>query len=345
MLPPDLSGWSGFSKWGYSMFCAYLYAWFGNDTLVPRILNAAFSSLSILYVYRLGMLYFDRSVARLAVLLVAFLPFTMLVTLEMRKDPIVQFLALFILYHSAVMMKFDRRWPLSVALIGLAMVPMYCLRSAFIIPFFGLVAISIVAAQRNFLTAAAAAFPVMLLVGAFSFSVPEESKINLEANIQRLQAKVQLGQHQGGPGTVQGGLMRYAQISSPTQIWKMPLSATVILISPFPPALPPRFPHLLYHWTNLICLVLYPWLITGVISILREERLRERALLLLFPAVFLILIGAIHPSVTRYRETVFPIVLLLIAVGFHRRHNLLTSGLTYAGLGSLAAVVYAARLS
>ena len=139
--------------------------------------------------------------------------------------------------------------------------------------------------------------------------------------------------------------MRYAHIRSPKQIWKIPMSATIILISPFPPSLLPRFPTFLYRWTNLICLLLYPWLIIGVMSILREEGLRERALLLLFPAVFLILIGAIHPSTTRYRETVFPIILLLIAVGIHRRNDLLVFGLTYAGLGGLAMLVYTARLT
>ena len=91
--------------------------------------------------------------------------------------------------------------------------------------------------------------------------------------------------------------------------------------------------------------MLYPWLVIGVMSVLREEGLRERVLLLLFPAVFLILIGAIHPSITRYRETVFPIILLFIAFGLQRRSNPLVTGLTYAGLGGLAMVVYAARLT
>jgi hypothetical protein len=139
--------------------------------------------------------------------------------------------------------------------------------------------------------------------------------------------------------------MRFVHIDSPREIWKMPFSAVIVLVSPFPPSIPPRFPYFLYDWTNLICLLLYPWLAIGVMSVLRERGLRERALLLLFPAVFLILIGAIHPSVTRYRETVFPIILLLIAVGFHRPNNLLVSALTYAGLGGLAMVVYAARLT
>jgi len=346
MLPPQLSGWSGLSRWGYAMVCAYVYAWFGSNTLVPRMFNAAFSSLSLLYVYRLGRLYFDRKVARLAVLLTAFLPFSMLITLEMRKDPIVQFLALLVLYHSAVLMKLDRRWPRSVALVALGLVLMYPLRNAFILPFLGLVSISFIAAQRNILTAAAASVPVLLLIGAMQFYVPEESKISIQANLERLQAKV----YEEDPtlrisAKGQGGLMRFAHIRSPMEIWKMPMSATVILISPFPPSLQPRFPYFLYDWTNLICLALYPWLIIGVMSILREERLRERALLLLFPAVFLILIGAIHPSTTRYRETVFPIILLLISVGLHRRNNLLVCGLTYAGLGALAMVVYAVRMT
>ncbi len=346
-LPPELSGWRGISTWGYSMFCAYLYAWFGPNTLVPRMLNVALSSLQLLYVYRLGKLYFDERVARLAVLLTAFLPFTMLTTLEQRKDPLAQFLSFFVLYHAAVLMKADRRWPRSVAFIALGLVPMSFVRRAFILPFLGIVAISFIAARRNVLMSLIASVPVLLLVGATQFYAPGDSDLSVQANIERVQGKVATEQLRRLRGAVRdvGGLLQYAQIQSPKQVWKLPLSAAVILISPFPPLMPPRFPQLLFHWSNLICLALYPWLFIGVVSILREKGLRERTLLLLFPAVFLILIGAIHPSLTRYREMVFPVILLFIAVGFHRPHNFLISALTYASLTGLAAVVYAARLT
>jgi len=345
-LPHLHRGWTSFSS-GYLALCAYLYSWFGPNTLVPRMLNAAVSSLSLLYLYRLGKLYFDQRVARLAVLLTAFLPFTMLIVLEHRKDPIVQLLAMFVVYHAALLLKFDRRWPRSVAFIVLALVPMYFMRGAFVVPFLGLIAISFILARRNVLVAAVATVPVLLLVAATQFYAPEGSQLSVQTNIERLQGKIEDYEARKRTGQLieRGGLTRLVHIQSPTEIWKAPISAAVTLISPFPPTFPPRFPDILYTGTNLICLLLYPWLIIGVLSVLREEGLRERLFLLLFPTVFLVIIGAVLPGTARYRETVFPIILLLIAVGLHQRSNMLISALTYAGLAGLAAIVYAVRLT
>jgi hypothetical protein len=66
--------------------------------------------------------------------------------------------------------------------------------------------------------------------------------------------------------------------------------------------------------------------------------------MLIFTTGFLLIIGALSVGVLRYRETVFPLVIVMTAAGFRSRQSIVLSGGIYIGLSVLAGVIYLHRL-
>lgn len=339
-LPKNHFGWTILSN-GYYIMCAYIYTYIGANTLLPRLLNVMFASMSLLYVWRIAKLFFDDKIARIAVWLTAFLPFTMLTVLEQRKDPVAQFFALVAFYHGIKVMRMDEGWQRNVFWMILPLVPLYFVRSGFILPFLLIMFIGFVLLRRNFATAVAAFIPALLLLGAVAFLAPPESRLSIRANVDRVQGKAA----QGESATQFIGLMKYAYISSPAEIWKAPFSGGLVLLTPFPPTLGGKhLPSLLGPWFQLFSLALYPFLLAGVLNIIGDREQRDRMLLILYPALFLMVIGAVNPSVTRYREVVYPVILILIAFGLRLPRNLLSFVAVYGLLLVFAIFIYAFRL-
>jgi 4-amino-4-deoxy-L-arabinose transferase-like glycosyltransferase len=341
-MPREHQGWT-FASRGYFIICAYLYAWFGPNTLVPRFFNAAISSCALLYLFRLGKEFFDVRIARLATLMMAFLPFTILIVLNQRKDPLAQFLALFAFYHGMVLLRLDRRWPKSLLLVAVGLIGIYQVRSGFIPAFLAVMLISFLLVRRNIATAMAAAIPAVLAVVGLQILTPEESDIHYTHTVERLRTTQASAEEEF---ETHSGLLRYAHVTSPFQIYKIPLAGALLLVTPFPPRLnPPHLPAFLFDWANMVNLILLPRMVIGVLAVLREPRWREKFPLLLYPAFFLMLLGPLRPSITRYRETVFSVLLLLAAVGFQHPRNRAISAVIYAGLAAFGAFVMAVRIS
>lgn len=338
-LPRQHHGWEILSS-GYYILCAYIYTLFGANTMLPRLLNVAISSMSLLYVYRIGKLYFEPRVARTAVLLTAFLPFSLLTVLEQRKDVIAQFLGLVAFYHGARALRLEEGWQRDLGWVLAALVPMYYVRSGFILLFLAIMFIAFVFVRRNLVAAIGAAIPALLIAGALSLFAPEDSRINFGRSVERLQGKAAQGEFQ----SQFIGLMRYAYISSPLEIWKAPLSGGLVMVTPFPPTLTAsRLPALIGPWLQLFTLGLYPFVLVAVLKLLGDRERRDRLLLILYPALFLMVIGAVNPSVTRYREVVFPVVLLLAAYGLRLPRNPMSFVVVYGVLAIFGVFVYAFR--
>jgi hypothetical protein len=232
-LPHRHWGWTIMSN-GYFILVAYIYSLFGPNTILPRLLNAAVTSMSLLYVYRIARDYFDKRTARIAIILAGFLPYSMIIVVEQRKDPIAVFLALMAFYHGTAIIRGSGSQMIHLAWIFLAMVPMYFVRSGFILPFLAVMLFSWVLSRRDLLTAIAAAAPAALLALVIQYVTPEDSQVSVGYSVQRLQGKAEAATTISQTG---GGLMRFAYVASPTQIWKAPLSGGLLLITPFPPVL------------------------------------------------------------------------------------------------------------
>lgn len=326
---------------GYTYICSHLYAVFGNNTFVPRFLNCAISSAGAIYVYRIANHFFGEATARLATLLHLFLPFSLLITLDQRKDPIITFLALGLLWHAVHYFRIPGGKATSVTTGLLLLLLMHYMRSAFLWPFFGILITHFALTSRNILvTVGGIAFAIMILVGA-QLLLPEDDPASLEYSVNRFEGKLHESEQ---IAKRESGLLRFARVTSIVDIWKAPFAAVLILITPFPPFIEPaRIPSTIASWANLFVVGLLPALLWGIYLATRRGGWRPHALLLLYPLVYIFLIGVAHPDVTRYRETAFPAVLILMSYGVRSGTPAVITMPIYAGLALLGLLVTFSR--
>ena len=334
-------GWN-FRDPGYNYIGAALYALFGPNTLVPRYLNIAASAMTLLYVYRIARITFDEKVARLACWIIAFLPFTLLITIDQRKDAVVQFVAAFILYHTVRVLSGNTQITRSIVFVAIAMAAMYPLRSGFILPYIAVLGISFFLGRRSIVQGMAFSLVVVLALIAIQVVVPEDSGLSIANNVERFQGKVA----QSEQLTAVGGLARLARVTSWTDLWKLPLGAFLVLILPFPPRFSGAYlPGTLLTWSNLPFLYFLPHIFVGALAAIRDDRWRLRLPLLIYPALFLVVLAVTDLSVTRYRETFLPALIILAAAGSRAGTGVVTRLVVYTGLGLLAVAVYVVRMS
>jgi 4-amino-4-deoxy-L-arabinose transferase-like glycosyltransferase len=327
---------------GYPFFTGFVYWIVGPNTLAVRMLNAVFSSFMLLYVYRIAKLAFDNiKVTRWSCLLAAFLPYSILIVINHRKEAIVSFLAVFISYQAMRALRFDSdMWrAATLVLLGLGTISFF--RSAFVLPFIGILFICYVLTQRSLIQAIILTVPTAIGLIALQLLLGEDAAISISASSARLQGKLVDSAALADAG---GGLLRYVRVTSIWDIYKLPLSTVLVAILPFPPYWRGVFPSVLLSWMNIFNLIFLPHMLVGASSTFRGPDWRRRIPLLLIPAIFLMLIGAAHSGVVRYRETVFPLMLVLAGAGLARGGNLIICLATYSVLAILGLLVWMVRL-
>jgi hypothetical protein len=139
------------------------------------------------------------------------------------------------------------------------------------------------------------------------------------------------------------GLVSYVRMTSVLDIWKLPFASVLILILPFPPYFTGYLPTIALSWANLFNLIFLPHMIVGAGMSLARAEWKRRVPLLLFSGVFLVLLAAIHIGVIRYREIVYPTMLVLAGAGLARGGNTVLCAVIYFGLTMLGGVVLFAR--
>ncbi len=326
---------------GYSYICSYLYTLFGNNTFVPRFLNCAIASAGVIYVYRIANYFFGAATARLATLLYLFLPFSLLLTIAQRKDAIVTFLALGLLWHTIRLAQIPGKngkiWVIAL----LQLFFMHYMRSAFIWPFFGILILTFSVFSRNILTSIGGILLAVTIIAGAQVLLPEDNPNTFQHSAERFEGKLQEAEQLAHREV---GLLRFARVTSVLTLWKAPLSAIAVLITPFPPLFTlQHLPGFLASWANLFVVALLPALFWGTYLVIRRGAWRKHFILLAYPLVFVALIGILHPDVTRYRETAFPAVLILMARGTKAGVPAIILVPVYAALSLLAAVVYLNR--
>lgn len=325
---------------GFPILTGIFYWIAGPNTLVVRMFNCMFATFMLLYVYRTSRLFFEEEkIARIACLLVAFLPYSMTIAINHRKEPLVTLLSIFIFYHASRLIRLDRSWATSALLAALGLFAIFFFRSGFVLPFIGILFLCYVTSSQSTARSIALAIPTILILAAVQFFISDDVSISIASSSERVQGKI----FNSAEMAEVGGLARFARMTSIFQIYKLPLATVLALILPFPPYLSGLLPAVLLSWTNLLNLAFLPQMIGGGMAVFREPGWKTRIPILLFPGVFLILIGATHLGVARYRETIFPALLILVAVGIHRGTSIFLRGTVYGTLGALAFIVYLAR--
>jgi hypothetical protein len=318
-LPHNNVGWRDKDP-GYNLICTFLYIAFGSSTIIARLFNSAVASFTLLYVHRIACIAFDAGVARVAVRLAAFIPFSLLVTINHRKEPVVVFVATLLFYHAYRIVTQQRGWTNSVPIMAIWLIPMYFLRSGFVLPFLGLFLVMLFLTQRSTVVGVLLSVLLgMLYIGA-QFLFPGAKLLGLGAGITHAGGWIRAGtQHVGR----YGGLLQYVKFASPMDIWKVPIAALLLVLLPFPPNIGRSQPVYvtLLESAQLVFVALLPQFFLGLREIFRPQGRKKRLPLFIYSIGFLSLLGALTAGVLRYRETVFPIVLVITAAGMRVRQN------------------------
>lgn len=334
----DLQRWYALDPGPYWL-TAYMYILFGPNTLVFRFFLIMCVSWSLLYVYRITRLYFDEQTARLAAGLQAFVPVPILLSLNHRKDPIVQLIVLFTFYHAIRLFRQDAGWPRSIVPVGLGLVTLYPFRSGMVLPFVGVMLICFVLANRNLVQGTLLTVVTMIALVGVQLAGPEDSRISFEAFSERTEGKLAISADLSGAG----GLVRLLRVTGPLDIYKVPFAAGVYLILPFPPVLSVYEVTALSSILNLVGLFLLPHMLLGAWSLIRGPNWRLKLPLLVFPLAFLLLLGAVHLGSVRYKQIFYPVCLIWAAIGWRIGTNLILKLLVYGGLALLSIPVYMSR--
>lgn len=103
-----LSGVS-FSDQGYNLFLGSIYAVFGPSITVARIINAIFSTMTVVLIYRLSKKMLSEHIARIAAVSSLLLPNFLLYLGTHLKESVMVFLVVGLLYQIVLFVKFQKR--------------------------------------------------------------------------------------------------------------------------------------------------------------------------------------------------------------------------------------------
>lgn len=340
-LPKQSAAWITLDP-GYPVVSGVMYWLLDENPLVPRVVNSLLSVLILLYVWRIVMMvYRDERMARIAVLITAFLPFSILITINQGKDAVVQFLAIYCFYHSVKIIRLENGWQSSIFWLLISLSIMSFFRGGFLLPFVGFLLLSYAFTLRSPVQAIGLAVPALAAMIALQLLFPESESVSLEAGLERFSGKLEGNVFLSNVG---GGLVRYTRVTGLSDLWKMPIAAFLILILPFPPFFRTGgLPGTLLSWANLASVTLIPYMIFGVQAIWRSPERQKQLMLVIFPLLFVIAIGVVNISVARYRETVFPALIILAAIGIRSGGNWLVNFSYYSGLFLISMLVYTNR--
>lgn len=325
---------------GFYFFTAYTYLVFGNNTLVIRFILIMCISMTLLYVYRITKLYFDEKTARLAAGLQAFLPFPILLSLNHRKDPMVQLIVMFMFYHSVRVFRQEPRWQQSAVMVFLGLFAVYPFRSGLVLPFIGVMIISFMLANRNLFQGLGLTLLTVVGLLVLQVSAPEDSQISLESYAQRAEGKFDLSAQRSEAGS---GLARLLRVTGFTDIYKVPIAAVAYLLLPYPPNFTERPVAILGSILNLVSVILFPHLLIGAWSMIRGPDWRSKLPLLIFPVIFLLVLGAVHIGVVRYKQIFYPVCLIWTAVGWRHGTTFFFKFTVYGLVGLIGILVYTNR--
>ena len=337
--PRGSGGWAALDP-GFFIITAYVYQIFGPNTLIIRFFLIMCVSISLVYIYRITRLYFDEKTARTAAVLQAFLPLPILLSLNHRKDPLIQLIALFIFYHAVRIFRQEPGWQRATAMVVMGLFAIYPFRSGMVLPFLAVMVLCFVLANRNLLQGIA--LSILTIVGLLISQVTatEDSRINLDRYWARAENKLDMSAQLSEEGS---GLVRLLRVTGPTDIYKVPFAAVAYLILPFPPNFDQGPQLILESILNLVSIFLLPHLLLGAWSMIRGPDWRLQLPLLIFPIFFLLLLGAVHIGLVRYKQLFYPICLIWTAVGWQRGTGFLFKFSIYGILGLFGAAIYLYR--
>jgi 4-amino-4-deoxy-L-arabinose transferase-like glycosyltransferase len=331
-------GWAAVDP-GFYQLTAYTYLIFGPNTLIIRFMLIMCISMSLLYTYRITRMYFDEPTARLAAGLHAFMPAPILLSLNHRKDPVVQLIVMFAFYHAMRVFRQDQGWQKSAFMVIVGLFAVYPFRSGLVLPFIGMMVICFVLANRNALQGIVLTLITLLSLVVLQLSIPEDSRVNLDTYASRATGKFA----ESAEFSNTGGLTRLLRVTGPLDIYKVPFAAVAYMFLPFPPNIDGYPVTILSSFLHLVAIFLLPHMMLGAWSLIRAPDWRLKLPLIVFPTVFLLVLGAVHIGLLRYREIFYPICMIWIAIGWRIGTPAALRLIVYVGLLILTIPIYLTR--
>ena len=210
---------------GYPLLTGFVYWITGPNTLVMRMLNCMFGGFLLLYVYRAAKLYFeDVRIARVSCLLVAFLPFSITIAINQRKEPIVVLLSVFVFYQASRLIRLEANWAVAAVGLVVGMLAMFFFRSGFVLPFIAILFLSYIVSTQSITRSIGLAIPTVLVMFAVQFLLSDDASISLAASSERIEGKIL----RSAELSETGGLVRLVRMSSLLEVYKLPFATALV---------------------------------------------------------------------------------------------------------------------
>jgi hypothetical protein len=228
----------------------------------------------------------------------------------------------------------------SIPLIMFWLVPLYFVRGSSVLPLLGLFLIMLFMTQRSLLVGILLSVVTVLVMVGVQLLLPGAEELDVQHNVAAIDDLVT---SQGRAAEHSGGLLRFAKVTSLFTIWKAPIAAFLLVLMPYPPDIialgQPIYVYLL-GWSHVVFLLFLPQFFLGLREVFRAGEWKRRLPLVIYSGGILLVVGALSVGVMRYRETVFPAILVITAAGTKVRTNWLLIGSVYTVLFLLATIIY-----
>lgn len=300
-----------FSDKGYNLYLGLIYSLFGPDILVPRFINAIFSTLTVRLIYRTATILLGEKTGRLASIMAMFLPNFLLYLGTHLKEPLMVFLVMTALYTSTRIIRLEKRDAAGMIALLISVLCLFMFRTILaFVAFSSFIAFAILyrPVKGRFFNYAV----LFIIIGGFIY-LAAGTEITKEIAHYYEKSTSGLSENMEFRANREGG-NRLALMAS------APLFITIIFMAPFPSFVD------IYQQENLwiflgsnIIRNLYAFFaIAGLIYLIRN-RFRETSLLLFFCIGYLLILANSGFAISeRFHLPVVPVLLMLAATGVER---------------------------
>lgn len=312
---------------GFRYLTTYLYFIFGQNTLIVRALNSLATSIAVFFVYKTVRLYFDRSSAKRAALIMAFFPNAFYWSMNHFKDSISTLMTFIVVYLGLILI-LKKKLTLNQAIfLVLSMTTLYIFRYAIAVPLFIIIFIFFYISSikkgiiYRFIIVPVIIILLLLGINKTTGKSPSDIIDTFQKKIERSKTK-SVEAEQGVEATT-AHIISFAAIRSYREIYKLPLAMSFVMIVPYPP-IPKIFLVRLTNKIFLVCNFFYVCLLAYILVgwyYLFKHKKKETFLLYIIPLIFIGMISVVHLGVLRYRDTFIPFFAIFAAMGIEHKKD------------------------
>jgi len=301
---------------GFIYFVAVIYYVFGRNVLLVQFLNGIIGALTPVVIFEIGLILYDRGVARTAMLLTSFFPQMIFWSAALYKDPAVMLcIALSILAVYRLREKFTLTWLVLylIAVAALVWLRFYIFYAVAVATAVGI----LVHHRRGLIFGVASQLTLVTAVLLLFLYTPVGREIMAQSHFFDIQL---LGYSRLDLSRAGSGFGADADVSTFRGILSfLPVGMTYLLFAPFPWSVQ-GLRQLLALPDVLLWYALVPALLRGVVAAYR--RLRQTMPILVFTTALTLAYGAFLGNVgTAYRQRtqIMMFYFLFVADGLRRR--------------------------